>query len=322
MAEGSERKSKGGHELRAGAHYVVPETLVEVGPGFVLAARLDRSKARVRRFGLARVEESAIEPLLARPNVLKLDAARQAVAQAVERTGSGGDSLGFLLPDGALRVAPLSMETIPDKPSEAVALAAWKMKDSLPFGPDEARISYQVIAKKEKEYEVLAVAGRQSVLAEYESLTEGMNNPLVMIVPSTLALLALLPEAEGAQMLQHASGQGVTTVLIEGGQIRLWRHLRLDNGSNGDPTGAIASEAARVLASARDRMVLEVRRVWLCARPALGPGGIEELSRAAGCEFEELRADGGLAASSLAPEEMKLFAEYGAPIAGAIVNGK
>src|SRR3981189_2665611 len=70
----------------------------------------------------------------------------QAIRQAVERElgGISGRSRDVIaiLPDTAVRVVLLDFETLPAKPEEAEAVVRFRLKKSLPFNLDDARVSY------------------------------------------------------------------------------------------------------------------------------------------------------------------------------------
>jgi hypothetical protein len=79
------------------------------------------------------------------------------------------------------------------------------------------------------------------------------------------------------------------------------------------------AEAARVIASSRDRLKVEISQVWLCARPPMGSEYCAELARTLGQPVELLKPDPDLAAA-LGGEDRNLFECFGAPVAGLIMN--
>src|SRR5208283_3770965 len=107
-------------------------------------------------------------PSANKPNFADSAVVRQTIADVTERVGNGGGRLGLLIPDVAVRVALLQFETLPDDHRQAETLVLWKMREYLPYAPEEARLSYQVLVKQPGLVEVLGVAVRISVLAEYE----------------------------------------------------------------------------------------------------------------------------------------------------------
>jgi hypothetical protein len=81
----------------------------------------------------------------------------------------------------------------------------------------------------------------------------------------------------------------------------------------------VSAEVARVLASTRDRLNIEVEKVLLCARPPAGAQLARELVEIIAKEIQNLVPEGGLG-SALSPAEGRIFDSVGAPIAGLLTN--
>ena len=60
----------------------------------------------------------------------------------------------------------------------------WRMREYLPYPPEDARLSYQVMAKQPASVEILGVAVRNSVLAEYETAMAGINGGPALVLPA------------------------------------------------------------------------------------------------------------------------------------------
>lgn len=311
------------------ARFTLPTTIVEIQPDFVAGARLaakikgsQRPRPRLRSIGVAGLEPQTLSPLPDRPNVRQggeLRRALQAVAGVI-RNGNGRS--GLLVPDGMVRVSILSFETLPAAPREADTLIRWRMRENLPFPPEEARLSYQVMCPEPQRLEVLAVAAKGEVLAEYETAIEQINGGSALILPATLALLPLLPEEAGAQLLIHVCSGWITNAVVAGGRLRYWRNRRLGSLSELTPdqtSREAASEVARALASSCDRFQIEVERVWLCARPPMVPDLEAELARALSREVSLLAPNSDFG-EALPDDERILFKRFGAPMAGLLSN--
>ncbi len=307
------------------ALFALPTAVVEIQPGFVagmrLAGKANGSSQRLRSIGVASLNPDTVVPLVNGPNIgdpADLSRALQTVAGSI---ANGTTRFGLLLPDGAARVSILSFETLPEDRKEAHALMRWRMKEALPFPLEEARISHQVVVQQAEGIEVLAVAAKSSVLAEYERALEQVNGGPALVLPATLALLPLLPETEGAgQLLVHLCSGSITTAVTAGSRLRLWRTRQLGRLDSNQLCSQAHAEAARVIASSRDHLKMEISQVWLCARPPAGPEFCAELSRALGHPVELLKPNPDFAAA-LTSEDRNLFESFGAAAAGLISNG-
>jgi hypothetical protein len=298
--------------------FVLPSMVLEIEPEFVAAAKLEGSPRRVRRVGVRQLEAGSLVPLPNRSNIVKGEAVRQAVNEVASLVGNGGGRTGLLLPDAAVRVSILRFETLPEKRAEAEAIVRWKMRDVLPYDPEEARVSYQILDREPSALELLAMAVRNSVLAEYEAAMQAANGGPSLVLPAAAALLPLLPESS-SQLLAHVCSGSVTTVALAGSRMRFWRNRLLDGAALEAQFEEVARELARGLATCRDHLEMEVEHVWLSARP---PGSIDlagKLSHTLGREVRDL-AGGSSHASLVSSGEQELFNRFGTPFAGLVAN--
>ncbi len=305
------------------APYSVPRVVFEIEPGFVAGARLEGGGGQPRllgRMGVRELKPHTVEPLPHRSNIRNEAALGEAYRDVAAVVGNGAGRLGLVIPDGTVRVGILDFETLPESRSEVEALASWRMKENLPWPPEETRVSYQITRRESGGVELLVLAARKSVLAEYEKALAPINGGPVLILPATIALLPLLPEGDGTgELVIHVCSGWVTTAVVERDRARLWRTRQTVKTGAEDLGKEIASEAARALASASDNRKVEIGRVWLCARPPatqeLGAALAGALSR----EVRPLAPAAGLDLS-LPVAEQSLFERYGAAFAGIASN--
>jgi hypothetical protein len=164
------------------------------------------------------------------------------------------------------------------------------------------------------------IAAKESLLGEYEQALGLKNGGLELILPSTAALLPLVPETEGVgQLLVHFCSGWVTSVVVHGTKVRSWRTKTLSSTVPEEVMQELASEVTRVLASSRDHLKLEVETLRLCARPPAMPGLAADLAGAIGKEVEPL-TPGTKVSAALSAAESGVFDSVGAPIAGLIAN--
>lgn len=307
---------------RRASPFILPPVVLEVESNFVAGARLDTSvkPPRLRRMAVRELEPRALEPLPNRPNIANQAEFRRALRAVAEVVGNGGGRFGLVVPDGTVRVAILDFETLPDDLEQVEALVRWRLRENLPFPPEEARISYQVIRPEPGVVELLVVAAKSSVVGEYETALEEINGDPILVLPATLALLPLIPEGEQAgQLLLHICSGCVTTVVVTGSRLRLWRTRHVGSMAPEDLAKDAAAEAARVAASSRDRLKIQLERVWLCERPRVSPEVGAALARAVSQEVLPL-APGADFAAELPPAEQAIFERFGATVAGLVSN--
>jgi hypothetical protein len=309
------------------APFALPAAVLEIQPDFVAAMRWaggprrgNGANCRLRSVGVAGLNPDTLAPLVNEPNIANPEELGRALQAVGGLIGNGTTRFGLLVPDGAVRVTLLSFETLPKNRREAQALMQWRIKEALPFPLEEARVSHQVVAEDAERTEVLAVAAKSSVLAGYERALEQVNGAAVVVLPATLALLPLLPETEGTgELLVHLCSGSITTAVTAGSRLRLWRTRRLGRLDEQALLHQAHAEAARVMASARDHLRVELSQVRLCARPPVDAGFGAELAQVLGQPVELLKPNLDLAAT-LSSEDRNLYESFGAPVAGLLKN--
>ncbi len=298
--------------------FVAPTFALDLEPGFVAAARLNSSKRQVQSFVMAELPAGVLAPSANKSNVTDSAALRRTVAEVSARVGNGGGKLGLLIPDVAARVALLQFETLPEDHGEAETLVLWRMREFLPYAPEEARLSYQVLAKQAGAVEVLAVAVRGSVLAEYEAAMEGINGRPALVLPASMALLPLLPDEEGGQLLLHLCPGALTVLVMASNRVRYWRTRPLE-GNAASNAEEVGREAARVLATCQDNLSIQVQNVWFCARPPAEQEVEVTLSKALGAPLRRLLAH-HIPPAGLPSGQQEFFDHFGMPFAGLVAN--
>jgi hypothetical protein len=306
----------GGRAVR----FVLPRVVYEIQPGFVAAARLDAHARQLRRLSVREFEARAVEPVPHRSNVARPEELRAALGGLAPIVGNGNGSCGLLIPDGAVRVATLAFETLPENRADAEALVRWRMRETLQAEGEEVRLSWQVLRREPRNVELLVVAIKETILAEYEQLLEPVNGSLALVLPSTMALLPLVGEKDSAaELLLHLCAGCLTAVVVEGGRARLWRTGELRGSSPEELAREAAFEAARMVESARDQHRLEIQRVLLSERPRGLPGFEEEIGRAVAKEVVRLAPDAAMA-KKLSEAEQQVYENFGTAVAGLMAN--
>jgi hypothetical protein len=300
------------------ASFTLPPVLFEIQPDFVLGARLNGSQ-----FGKVAVEplaSGAVAASPAGPVVLNEAAVVRAFQAVVESVGNGQPRAGLLVPDGAVRVGVFPFDELPSGKREAATLVGWRMRESLPYPPAEARISYQTVRPNGAGMEIAAVAARSSVVNEFEGLLDAINRSADMILPATMALLPLLSDqGDMGHLLVHAHSASATFAVAHKDRLRFWRTRDLTGLSQDEMFEQVAAEAARVVASAEDRLDVHLGPVRLCVRPPATDDWAIRLAAALGREVELLKPSPETASLLAGPESIA-FQNYGAPMAGLAAN--
>lgn len=174
----------------------------------------------------AALPAGALVPGLKTPNLPNQAIVVEALKRALDGVEGRDKRLTLVVPDAAARVLLLDFDTLPTKLSEALPVVRFRLRKLVPFEVDDAAISYQVMQQNAEEARVLVTAMPHSVLVEYEQAVRAAGYEPGVVLPSTLASLALLTQAE-PMLLVSCNGGSVTTAITRGEELLLHRSLEL-----------------------------------------------------------------------------------------------
>jgi type IV pilus assembly protein PilM len=288
-----------------------PRLAVEVRAEGVVAARAEDAAALLTTVARAELGEGALAPGLKAGNVVD----RAAVVAALRRVldgvvGRGAERSRYvtlIVPDAAVRVLLLDFDQLPSKAGEALPVVRFRLKKLLPFDADEAMVSYQVMSNAKGVVRVVAVAMPKSVLDEYEGVVTAAGYLPGAVLPSTLAALSGLEEAEAPVLVVNAGLGGVTTAIVKAGILLLHRSV--------DMAGDRAREVEAVAASALPLVDRESSAQEWAQQEALGPGGYDRLDAEATMqtqvlEHAEMREIAATAAGREVAQAVSVAAAY------------
>src|SRR5258705_4038757 len=253
---------------------ILPKTLgtrprlgVEVRGEGVAAARAEDAAGLLTGVARANLPEGAVAPGLKVGNIVKRTAVTAALRKVLDGVaGSGRERIRdvtVIVPDAAVRVLFVDFDQLPSKAAEALPVVRFRLKKLLPFDADEAMVSYQVMATGKDSVKLLAVAMPKAVLEEYESAVLAAGYLPGAVLPSTLAALAGLDEAEAAVLVVNAGLGTVTTAIVQAGMLTLHRSVDMSVSGNASPTVISVLPVVSRESTAQE---------WAQQEP-LGPGG-------------------------------------------------
>lgn len=263
-----------------------PSLACEIAADRVLAARVSDA-GRMVEVGTAReLGPGAVVPDLMESNLRDKSAVTQAIQSVMETVGSRSHDVIGILPDTAVRVVLLDFEALPSKPDEAEAVVRFRLKKSLPFNLDDARISYHAQTSRSG-VRVVAAVVLNSVLAEYEAaFTEAGFSPGV-VMPSMLAALGAA-DAERPTLVVKVDAHTIGVAILDQEQVLLVRTL--ENMRGVTITGEqLAEEVYPSVVFFQDTYNLNIERVYVAGLPDSG-GAAPALKAQTGAHVEELVA--------------------------------
>jgi type IV pilus assembly protein PilM len=208
----------------------------------------------------------------------------QTIRDTLGSLGGRSRDVIALLPDAAVRVVLLDFEALPSNRQEAEAVVRFRLKKSLPFDVEKAKVSYHAQSANGAVRVVAAVA-LNSVVEEYESVFVEAGYSPGVVLPSMLAALGVA-KADRPTLILKVDTRTTSIAILDQQQVLLFRTL--ENASGVTITGErLAEEVYPSVVFFQDTYHLNIDRIFVAGLPDLA-GAAPALRAQTGADVQEL----------------------------------
>ncbi|MGD0270270.1 MAG: hypothetical protein ABSB14_14485, partial [Candidatus Sulfotelmatobacter sp.] len=209
--------------MTSGNNTAKPKLACEIAADRVLVGRLSDDGRSLAACAARELAPGCVVPDLVEGNLRQRDAVKAAIEEALESVAGRTHDVIAVVPDAAVRVVLLEFDTLPTDSEEAANVVRFRLKKSLPFDVDKARVSYH--AQKSKDgVRVVAAVAVASVVEEYEAAFRDAGFSPGVILPSMLAALGAA-EGERPTLVVKVDARTTSIAILNGDQLQLFRTL-------------------------------------------------------------------------------------------------
>lgn len=205
-----------------------PKLACEIAPDRVIAARAADSRQVLELCSTSELTPGCVLPDLNESNLREREPVINALREAITSLGGRSHDVVAILPDAAVRVVLLDFETLPTNREEAEGVVRFRLRKSLPFDVDKARVSYQAQTSSGA-VRVMAAVVLNSVLQEYESAIRESGFSPGIVLPSMLAALGGAP-ADKPTLVIKVDARTTSIAISDHNQLLLFRTLENTRG--------------------------------------------------------------------------------------------
>lgn len=205
-----------------------PKLACEIAADRVIAARASDSGQVLELCSTDELAPGCVVPDLAEDNLRQRDSVVNALRKSLESVGSRSRDVVAIVPDAAVRVVLLDFETLPGGRDEAESVVRFRLRKSLPFDVDKAKVSYQAETVAGTVRVVAAVA-LNSVVEGYEAAFREAGFSPGVVLPSMLAALGAAP-ADRPTLVVKVDAHTTSIAILDHGQLLLFRTLENTRG--------------------------------------------------------------------------------------------
>jgi type IV pilus assembly protein PilM len=274
-----------------------PKLACEIAADRVLAGRFADNGGGLEACAARELAPGSVVPDLVEGNLRQAGAVRAGIEEALGGVAGRSRDVIAVVPDAAVRVMLVDFDTLPSDHEEALGVVRFRLKKSLPFDVDKAKVSFHA-QKVNDEVKVVAAVGLASVLEDYETAFRNAGfNPGVLL-PS---MLAALGAADGKRptLVVKVDAHTTSIAILSNDQLQLFRTLENPRGVT--ITGEqLAEDVYPSVVFFQDTYRLNIERIYVAGLPESG-GATPALRAQTGAEVQDLVAPSQLGASTGGP---------------------
>jgi len=270
-----------------------PKLACEIAADRVLAARVSERGDMVETCTANELAAGSVVPDLLETNLRERKRVFDTVRETLGSLNSRSRDVIAVLPDAAVRVMLLDFETLPANRVEAESVVRFRLKKSLPFDLDKAKISYHA-QPAASGLKVVAAVALTSVIEDYESVFREAGYSPGIVLPSMLAALGAA-DADRPTLVVKVDARTTSIAILDKNQLLLFRTLENPRGVT--ITGEqLAEEVYPSVVFFQDTYHLNIEHIFVAGLSDAG-GAVPALRAQTGAEVTELVADSQLGAS-------------------------
>jgi type IV pilus assembly protein PilM len=270
--------------MSSGSNSAKPKLACEIAADRVLVGRLGEAGRGLEACAARELAPGSVIPDLVEANLRQRDAVSSAVQSALSSVRGHSHDVIAVVPDAAVRVVLLEFDTLPSDSEEAGGVVRFRMKKSLPFDVDKARVSYHA-QKTTEGVRVVAAVALASVVEDYETAFRDAGYSPGVVVPSMLAALGAA-EGQRPTLVVKVDARTTSIAILNADQLRLFRTLENTRGVT--ITGEqLAEEVYPSVVFFQDTYHLNIEKIFVAGLSDAG-NAAPALRAQTGAEVQEL----------------------------------
>lgn len=271
-----------------------PKLACEIAADRVLAGRIIESGGGLEASAARELAPGSVVPDLVENNLRQRTAVRDGIESALGDVAGRSKDVIAIVPDAAVRVMLVEFDTLPSDHEEALGVVRFRLKKSLPFDVEKAKVSYHA-QKFSDEVRVVAAVALGSVIEDYEAAFRDAGFDPGVVLPSTLAALGA---ADGRRptLVVKVDAHTTSIAILNEGQLQLFRTLENTRGVtiSGEQ---LAEEVYPSVVFFQDTYHLNIEQIYVAGLPESG-GAAPALRAQTGAEVQELVSSAQLGTSA------------------------
>jgi type IV pilus assembly protein PilM len=271
-----------------------PKLACEIASDRILAGRSADDGHGLEFCAAYELAPGSVVPDLVENNLRQMDAVRKGIEETLGGVSARSKDVIAIVPDATVRVVLLEFDTLPSDAEEAAGVVRFRLKKSLPFDVDKAKVSYHA-QKTAAGMKVVAAVALATVIEDYENAFREAGYSPGVVLPS---MMAALGAADGKRptLVVKVDTRTTSIAILNEEQLQLFRTL--ENARGVTISGEqLAEEVYPSVVFFQDTYHLNIEKIYVSGLADSG-SAVPALQAQTGAEVQELVSSSQLGAGA------------------------
>ena len=245
--------------MRPSSSIAKPKLACEIAADRVLAGRLNGART-LEACATRELAPGLVVPDLVENNLRQREVVSAGIESALSSVAAHSRDVIAIVPDASVRVMMVDFDTLPSDHEEALGVVRFRLKKSLPFDVEKAKVSFHA-QKVKDEVKVVAAVALAGVIDDYEAAFRAAGFNPGVVLPS---MLAALGAADGKRptMVVKVDAHTTSIAILNEDQLQLFRTL--ENSRGATITGEqLAEEVYPSIVFFQDTYHLNIEKIYV-----------------------------------------------------------
>lgn len=214
--------------MSSNSNIAKPKLACEIAADRVMAGRLAEKGSTLEACATRELAPGSVVPDLVENNLRQQEVVRAGIESVLSGVAGRSKDVIAIVPDAAVRVVMVEFDSLPSDTEEALGVVRFRLKKSLPFDVEKAKVSYHA-QKSSDGVRVVAAVALASVVEDYEAAFRDAGYNPGVILPSMLAALGAA-EAKKPTLVIKVDAHTTSIAILNEDQLQLFRTLENPRG--------------------------------------------------------------------------------------------
>jgi Tfp pilus assembly PilM family ATPase len=199
-----------------------------ISPHYFCGVTLSAKEKRIDDYYIQNLPQGVVRPSLNEKNIIESEVLKQKFLKAIKEMKVRDKNVVLIFPEWSQKAFTFSFDSLPHSPREREKIIRFRIRKKMPFLPEDARVSYDLISKNSG-IRAVVILTRDYIVKEYQEFLDQFGLKMRIFIPPSVGLINLLKfESDKNYFLLNVEQDGFSLSVHIKSEFILYRQKRFN----------------------------------------------------------------------------------------------